>query len=135
MHYVYSRPSVELKGNTGLVIFIHGFPDSWFLWNHFLRSSELKNTATLVAVDLPGFGGSDDLDLYDANHVLEAVGEFIVRMREMYASVGDSGQAPVVIVGHDWGATIGFRLASEAPVLADRFILSNSLHVSLEYPA
>jgi pimeloyl-ACP methyl ester carboxylesterase len=91
---------------------------------------ELKNTATMVAVDLPGFGGSDDLDVYDADHVLEALSEFIIKMRDKYASVGEAGQAPVVIVGHDWGALVGFRLASEAPVIADRFILSNSFHVS-----
>jgi pimeloyl-ACP methyl ester carboxylesterase len=131
LHYVYSRPSVELKGKTGLVIFLHGFPDSWYLWHLFLKSSELKNTATLVAVDLPGYGGSDDLDAYDADHVLEIVSEFIIKMRDMYASADDNGQAPVVVVGHDWGAIIGFRLAAEAPVLADRFILSNGLHVSL----
>ena len=50
-------------------------------------------------------------------------------MREMYVSADDDGQAPVVIVAHDWGALVGFRLATEAPVLADRFILSNSVHV------
>jgi pimeloyl-ACP methyl ester carboxylesterase len=66
--------------------------------------------------------------------VLEAVSEFIIKMREMYVSADDDGQAPVVIVAHDWGALVGFRLATEAPVLADRFILSNSVHVRLYSP-
>jgi pimeloyl-ACP methyl ester carboxylesterase len=121
---------MELKGKSGLVVFLHGFPDSYHLWHQFFKSNELKNIATMVAVDLPGFGGSDDLDVYDADHVLEAISEFIIRMRERYASVGEAGQAPVVVVGHDWGALVGFRLASDAPVIADRFILSNSFYVS-----
>jgi pimeloyl-ACP methyl ester carboxylesterase len=88
----------------------------------------LTETATLVAVDLPGFGGSDSLPNYDPDSVLEALSEFIMKMRETYLS---ESPGPVVIVGHDWGALIGFRLASEASVLADRFILSNTFLVSI----
>jgi len=132
LHYVYSRLAKEVKGKTGLVIFIHGFPDSWHIWHNLLKSTTLRNTANLVAVDLPGYGGSDDLDLYNPTHVLEVVAEFVTKMREMYASYDENGQqAPVIIVAHDWGACIGFRLASEAPILADRFILSNSFHVPM----
>jgi pimeloyl-ACP methyl ester carboxylesterase len=131
-----------------LVIFIHGFPgkftflsllqvltelDSWHVWNHFLRNQQLKDAAVLVAVDLPGYGGSDSLDKYDANNVLETMAEFIIKMREKFLVVEQQGntRGPVVIVSHDWGATVGFRLASEAPSLADRWIISNSFHVSL----
>lgn len=132
LHYVYSRPPKEVKGKTGLVIFIHGFPDSWQVWSNLLKSATLRNTANLVAVDLPGYGGSDDLDKYDPDHVLEVVAEFVIKMRETFTSYDEnSQQSPVIIVAHDWGACIGFRLASEAPVLADRFILSNSFHVCI----
>jgi pimeloyl-ACP methyl ester carboxylesterase len=87
----------------------------------------------MIAVDLPGFGGSDGLNSYTADAVLEAVTEFVLKMRDQYIP-GDEGKprssSRVVLVAHDWGALIGFRLASEAPQLADRFILSNSIHVS-----
>ena len=83
-----------------------------------------------MAVDLPGYGGSDGLTTYDSTSVLEAVAEFIMRMRDTYLTQGDSGRGPVIVVGHDWGTVVGFRLAAEAPALADRFILSNAVHVS-----
>lgn len=83
----------------------------------------------MVACDLPGFGGSDSIANYGSNDVLEVITEYILKMREQYLSSEDAN-ARVIIAAHDWGALIGFRLASEAPELADRFILSNSIHVS-----
>ena len=53
-------------------------------------------------------------------------------MREEYINEDDQEQKKsgrVLVVGHDWGAIVGFRLAAEAPRLANRFILSNSVHV------
>lgn len=32
--------------------------------------------------------------------------------------------------GHDWGGVVACKLAAEAPQLADRFIVSNTAHVS-----
>lgn len=91
----------------------------------------------MVAVDLPGYGGSDSFSRYGATEVLEALTEFIVAMREQYLSGNEAciGQGEVesnkvFIVGHDWGCVLGYRLASEAPCLADRFILTNGPHVS-----
>jgi pimeloyl-ACP methyl ester carboxylesterase len=87
----------------------------------------------MVAVDLPGYGGSDGLKSYSPDDVLEAVTEFVLKMRDQYIPSEEGSprsSSRVVLVAHDWGALIGFRLASEAPQLADRFILSNSIHVS-----
>ncbi|KAF2668531.1 alpha/beta-hydrolase [Microthyrium microscopicum] len=123
MHYMLSQPEGATAEKVGLVIFLHGYPDSWHIWHPLLKRANLTGAATLVAVDLPGFGGSDSLPTYDADTVLEVVSEFIMTMRDTYLS---ESPGPVVVVGHDWGALIGFRLASEASVLADRFILSNS---------
>jgi len=106
-----------------LVIFIHGFPDSWVLWRHLLSSTSLQANATLVAVDLPGYGGSDSFSSYGATEILEALAEFVVGLRAEHDGV------KVSIVGHDWGCILGFRLASEAPSIAESFVLSNGPHV------
>lgn len=81
-----------------------------------------------MAIDLPGYGGSDLLKHYSATEVLETLTEGIVALREKYAIDGQTGsesQQRVVIVAHDWGCTLGMRLAAEAPQLADRFIFTN----------
>jgi len=139
LHYVYnqefSRESSSREPKN-LIIFLHGFPDSWALWRHFIASPALRLDNVLIAVDLPGYGGSDSLRSYGATEVLESVTEFVIGMRRLYGidselDTSRIGTKPgVIIVGHDWGCIIGARLAAEAPQLADRFILSNAPIVS-----
>ncbi|KAF2503318.1 putative alpha/beta fold family hydrolase [Lophium mytilinum] len=107
-----------------LVVFLHGFPDSWILWQRLLGSPELLKDSVLVAVDLGGYGGSDNLPNYSADTVLEAIGSFIIGMRDQYP-IQNGGR--VLVVSHDWGSIIAFRLASEAPQIADRFIISSAI--------
>ncbi|KAL4927948.1 uncharacterized protein BDV17DRAFT_282196 [Aspergillus undulatus] len=110
-----------------LVVFIHGFPDSWVIWRHVLSTESLQGAATLVAVDLPGYGGSESLDRYSATAVLENLTEFIIAMRTKYGIDSSTAisQQRTIVVGHDWGCVLSLRLAADAPQLADRFILTN----------
>ncbi|PGH32461.1 hypothetical protein GX50_04761 [[Emmonsia] crescens] len=129
--------ATETETSKPLVIFVHGFPDSWAVWRHILPSPPLWERSTVVAVDLPGYGGTDSLPKYGAAEVMEHLAEFIIAIRRKYGidtdddyeDVGPADEKPhagkVIYVGHDWGALLGFRLASEAPRLADRFILTN----------
>lgn len=80
-------------------------------------------SATVIAVDMPGYGGSDSLKRYDTQ-VLELLTEFVVSIRESYGMEGNS-VGSTIIVSHDWGCAVSMRLASEAPCLADRWIMSN----------
>lgn len=134
MHYVLSKPSEAATSDTSLIIFLHGFPDSWYLWSHFLRQPQLRRKATLIAVDLPGYGGSDSLPRYGPDEVLTVLAEFILQMRKKFYNqpLKKRKDSPrVLVVAHDWGALLAFRLASEAPELADRFILSNAVYPPL----
>ncbi|KAF2101830.1 alpha/beta-hydrolase [Rhizodiscina lignyota] len=131
LHYVTAEPA---KTARNLIIFLHGFPDSWAMWKYHLSSTKLSSDSTLVALDLPGYGGSDDLPEYDATNMLEAVTQFILDMKATYIHAkADSPmeKGRVILVCHDWGAVIGFRLASEAPQVADRFILASAVHPAL----
>lgn len=138
LHYLTNRPtsnaSGDKKGASGnLFIMLHGWPDSAMMWRHCLKEPAIPiHTSRLVCLDLPNFGGSDTFPRPDTA-VLEAVTEFIVAMRELHEedTAGDDKEFSTVIVAHDWGCAIAFRLAAEAPQLADRFILSNGPHVGL----
>jgi pimeloyl-ACP methyl ester carboxylesterase len=112
------------KTRKNLAIFIHGFPDSFLLWRYILQSPDLQDHV-LVAVDMPGYGGSDSLPQYGPNEVLEAMGDFIVGARELFLQRGGK----CVVVSHDWGALVGARLASEAAVLADHWIITSGILV------
>ncbi|KAF2114422.1 Alpha/Beta hydrolase protein [Lophiotrema nucula] len=116
LHYVTNAKEGTKSGK--IAIFIHGFPDSYVLWRSILGSPALS-AHTLIAVDLPGFGGSDSLPVYDPENVLESLAGFILGIREQYLQEGGK----VVMVTHDWGGIVGGRLASEAKELADRWII------------
>ncbi|KAF2476913.1 alpha/beta-hydrolase [Lindgomyces ingoldianus] len=121
LHYVVNGPVGGAKG-TNVAVFIHGFPDSFALWRALLSSPALQNHI-LVAVDLPGYGGSDSLQKYDAETILEAMAGFLLGMRELYLT--DGGK--MAVVTHDWGGIVGARLAAEAPQLADRWVIASSV--------
>ncbi|OCT50712.1 putative alpha/beta fold family hydrolase [Cladophialophora carrionii] len=130
LHYISNRAT---PSRDNLVIFFHGFPDSSMMWRHLMQEPAMPlRDATLVCVDLPGYGGSDSFKKYDTE-VLEALTEFVVAMRDKYIPPEASEDTNTFIVGHDWGCVLGFRLAAEASSLADRFILTNAPHVELAF--
>jgi pimeloyl-ACP methyl ester carboxylesterase len=106
------------------------------IYRHMLQTASGKNitdNSIVVCVDLPGYGGSDSFKRYGADEVLEALTEFVIGMRTLYGSedeeIGDLSKT--YILSHDWGCVLAYRLAAEAPALADRFILTNGPHVEL----
>lgn len=101
LHYLSSEPAPANPNN--LIIFLHGFPDTCYLWEQQLRST-LASKAQLIALDLPGCGGSDSASFYGPNETLNAVGEAIVQLKIRYrdnSSVSGSSQRSI-LVSHDW---------------------------------
>lgn len=102
-----------------------------------LQTASGKNItekSIVVCVDLPGYGGSDGFGTYGAEEVLEALTEFTIGVRALYGSEDEeTGRdlSKTYILGHDWGCVLAYRLAAEAPGLAERFILTNGPHVQL----
>jgi len=127
--------SETIGSDKPLVIFIHGFPDSWAIWRHIVKNPALQEAVSIVAIDLPGYGGTDSLDRYTATNVLEKLTELIVTLRTQYGvdTGSESNKKKTVIVAHDWGCVLSMRLAAEAPSLAHRFILSNGPSVCIHF--
>lgn len=101
MHYISTAASPQSADS--LIIFLHGFPDSCYIWEQQLRSS-LAKKAKLVALDLPGCGGSDSHSRYGPDEILNAVAEAIVQLKERYLSTSSSSASPQrsILVSHDW---------------------------------
>ena len=51
-----------------VVVFVHGYPESWYAWHHQMRA--LASHYRCIAVDLPGFGQSEkpDPDAFDYDY-------------------------------------------------------------------
>ncbi|MFG3011958.1 alpha/beta fold hydrolase [Streptomyces cinerochromogenes] len=109
-------------GGTGTpLLMLHGFPQHWYAWHKV--AARLGGEYRLLCPDLRGFGWSQatrrgyDMDglADDALALLDALGI----------------RGPVGLVGHDWGAHLGFRLCLRAP---ERFTGYLALNMSHPWP-
>jgi pimeloyl-ACP methyl ester carboxylesterase len=124
IHYVVNA-SADTPPSRNVAVFVHGFPDSFLLWRHVLQTPALQDSHTLIAVDLPGYGGSDGLSEYSANEMLETMAEFVIGIRQQFLQE----DRKCVVVSHDWGALICARLSAEASELADHWIITSGIIV------
>ncbi len=94
-------------GDGPLVLFCHGFPESWYSWRHQLRAVADAGFRA-VAMDMRGYGNTsapEDIGAYTLSHL---VGDTV-------GVVGALGADRAVIVGHDWGAPVAWYSALMRP--------------------
>lgn len=95
---------VAMQGEGPLVLFVHGFPESWYSWRHQLKPvAEAGFTA--AAMDVIGYGGSSkphEIERYSMENITRDVAGVAKAL---------SPDAPAIVVGHDWGAPIAWNSA------------------------
>jgi pimeloyl-ACP methyl ester carboxylesterase len=100
---------VAVQGSGPLVLFCHGWPESWYSWRHQLAALATAGYRA-VAPDMRGFGGSGAPSDSDQYTMLHLVGD-------MVELVGALGETRAVVVGHDWGAPVAWHAALLRPDL------------------
>ena len=96
-------------GSGPLVLFCHGWPESWYSWRHQMAAVAAAGYRA-VAPDMRGYGGTSappDIDQYTLLHL---VGDMVDLVRQL-------GAAQAVVVGHDWGAAVAWNCALVRPDL------------------
>jgi 2-succinyl-6-hydroxy-2,4-cyclohexadiene-1-carboxylate synthase len=88
---------VELRGTGPPLVLLHGFTQTGRLWGRF--GEHLARSFTLVAVDLPGHGGSDSVRA-DLPATARLVGEAV---RD---AIGDE---PCAVLGYSLGARVALH--------------------------
>ncbi|XP_052194101.1 uncharacterized protein LOC127802378 [Diospyros lotus] len=105
---------VAEKGQGPLLLFLHGFPEIWYTWRHqILAFAALGYRA--VAPDLRGYGDSDAPASPSAYTCFHAVGDLVALIDSLEAS-------EAFVVGHDWGAMIGWYLCLFRPDKVKAFV-------------
>lgn len=98
------------RGMGPTVLFVHGFPESWYSWRSQLDAVAAAGYRA-VAIDVRGYGRSTaplDVDEYRmVCHVADNVG--VLDALEVERAV---------VIGHDWGSPIAWNTALLRP---DRF--------------
>lgn len=124
LHTAEISHSPDALESTPLLLFVHGSPGDWKAWTHFLAAPELKIFRRLIAVDRPGFGGSES-------------GRVLVDLRaqaSLLAELIPQGQKAIV-VGHSLGGALAGWMAIDHPDKVHAAMsIAGSLAASLEAP-
>jgi pimeloyl-ACP methyl ester carboxylesterase len=98
---------VAEMGSGPLVLFCHGWPESWYSWRHQLKAVADAGFRA-VAPDMRGYGASEAPSPIESYTQLHLVGD-------MVGLVTALGESQAVVVGHDWGAPVAWNSALLRP--------------------
>ena len=94
-------------GDGPLVVFCHGWPESWYSWRHQLPAvAEAGYRA--VALSMRGYGQSGAPQDIGAYSIMHLIGDVV-------GAVNGLGESSAVVVGHDWGAPVAWYSALTRP--------------------
>ena len=110
IHYVH-------RGEGKPILFMHGFPQFWFLWRHQLDS--LGDDHAVYAPDMRGYNLSDKPQEVAAYRMRNMLGDIKGLVEEL-------GIAPFTLVGHDWGGIVSWAFALKYPELLEHFVIIDS---------
>lgn len=106
--------SYREAGTGSPVMLVHGWPQTGECWRGVVPA--LAERHRVIVPDLPGFGRSAPPPAYDAAALARIVVAFLQAVGAPRASV----------VGHDWGGSLTFRLATHHAEALDRFVVVNA---------
>lgn len=102
------------------ILVLHGFPEFWYGWrNQF--DALVDAGYRVVAPDQRGYNLSDKprgVAAYDLD----------VLARDVIGLADALGQDKVLLIGHDWGAAVGWWIASHHPDRLEKFIAISAPH-------
>ena len=101
------------------IVLVHGLASCWQIWLETIPA--LSRHRRVVAVDLPGFGGSEmpvePISITRYAHLVDALCD-------------ELGLGPVSLVGHSMGGFTGADLALQHPERVERLVLISAAGVS-----
>ncbi len=106
--------STVIAGTGPPLLLLHGFPDSAEVWRYQIPALA-EAGYTVIAPDLRGFGRSDAPAHRAAYRVDCILADMLGLLRALDIS------QPVGLIGHDWGAAVGWLLCMRHPDRVSRF--------------
>jgi pimeloyl-ACP methyl ester carboxylesterase len=112
LHYVTA-------GTGKLILFLHGFPEFWYMWREQLAAFGTDHQA--VAVDMRGYNLSskpEGVDHYQIPILLE----------DIRALAEHLGHERFILVGHDWGGIVAWPFAATHSGYVEKLVIINAPH-------
>jgi pimeloyl-ACP methyl ester carboxylesterase len=106
----------EAGAGDDVVLCLHGWPQHWYEWRNLMPA--LADRHRVIALDQRGFGWSEaPAGGYEKENLAD----------DVLAVLDELGLERVKLVGHDWGAWIGFLLCLREPERFQRYLALNIL--------
>ena len=103
------RMAYHERGDGAPTLFLHGNPTSSYLWRDVIPG--LEGQGRLIAPDLIGMGDSDKLpDVKSDTYRFTTHRDHLWAFIDAVIGAGEK----VLLVIHDWGSALGFRLGQPA---------------------
>src|SRR3712207_5914415 len=127
MHHEYAdlngtRLHYVRAGDGPLIVFLHGFPQGWFIFRRQLEAFAPDHT--VVAMDLRGYGlSAKPQSVMDYGTWVSA--------EDTKALVEHLGFDTFTLVGHDTGGAIAYSFALHHPEMLERVVILTTPHPAL----
>ena len=119
IHYT-TRYQTNSKSSKGTLIFVHGFPSTWYSWKEQLDYF-YEIGYNVVAPDLRGYGDSGKPLLPFSYSLPQLVSDL-----EIIVKKSTSGGVKPVLVAHDWGGLIASSYAAKHGSEIEKLVLMNT---------
>ncbi len=103
-----------------VMVMLHGFPEYWAAWKDV--ADRLADNWRVVLPDQRGFNLSskpDGVEAYETKHMVADLDDLIQQV---------SPDAPVVLCGHDWGASVAYAYAMRHADKVSHLFIANGVH-------
>jgi epoxide hydrolase 4 len=110
------------SGDGPLMVFLHGHPDTWVLYEPQIR--EFNRDHMVVAPNLRGYPPSDAPDSVEAYAMPRLLGD-------LHGLLDHLGRERCILVANDWGGYVGWVFASAYPERIERLIILNAPHPAI----
>jgi pimeloyl-ACP methyl ester carboxylesterase len=120
--YVFRTRAAGFPGTAGNVILLHGFPETSIMFEATMETLAAAGFA-VVAFDQRGYSPGarpEDVDAYTINHLVS----------DVRAVAREAGFDHYHLVGHDWGAAVGWTLVMEDAKLVDSWSALSIPHLT-----
>jgi len=115
IHVKISEPK-----NAPIMLMLHGFPEYWAAWAQV--AALLNDQYQVVLPDQRGFNLSSkpvELEAYDTKHLVADMAALIDQI---------SPDKPIILCGHDWGASVAYAMAMRHREKISHLIIANGVH-------
>lgn len=118
LHYAEAGPQ-----DGPPVILLHGFPEFWAGWRHQIGALAAAGFR-VIAPDQRGYNLSDKPKGVAAYDLDRLVGD-VIGLADYF------GIARIKLIGHDWGASVAWWLATTRPERLERMAVLNAPHPAI----